>query len=421
MFKQALIYLACSVLSGLIPFFLLPILTRYLSADEYGEVAMFLIFVGLLNALIGLSVHGASTRRFFENDVTTRRIAIFNGNCLIILLLTFVLSLVLVFILGGYLEVLFTIPKTWLYQASICVVFSFLLNFRLVQWQIRNCAYKYGLYQISNALMTFILTTVLVIKFDLGAEGRVWALVFSASIFGGLSIYSLYKDNLILFFFNISDIKYALKFGVPLVPHVCGALLLMSIDRYIINQKLGLSYAGLYMVLINLGNAVNMIFNSVNRAYTPWLYNSLRKDCVVLNNKIVFGTYCVFATLFLGSIVNFYVSPWLYTIVTGSMYHEVAYLLPIIIQGQIFFGMYLLVTNYLFYAKKTKYISLITMLSGILNVSLILLFIDEYKLSGVAYAFLISSLFRFFITWIVSNYFYPMPWVRFFKVWRSNV
>ena len=39
--RNSTIYLTSNILNALVPFLLLPVLTRYLTPDEYGQIAMF--------------------------------------------------------------------------------------------------------------------------------------------------------------------------------------------------------------------------------------------------------------------------------------------------------------------------------------------------------------------------------------------
>ena len=62
------IYLFSNILNAAIPFFLLPILTRYLTPAEYGVVGMFQMVLAIFAAFTGLSVHGAANRKYFDRD-----------------------------------------------------------------------------------------------------------------------------------------------------------------------------------------------------------------------------------------------------------------------------------------------------------------------------------------------------------------
>jgi len=51
--RNSLLYTGSNVLVASIPFVMLPVLTRYLSKEEYGILAMFQVMVTLLIPLIG--------------------------------------------------------------------------------------------------------------------------------------------------------------------------------------------------------------------------------------------------------------------------------------------------------------------------------------------------------------------------------
>jgi O-antigen/teichoic acid export membrane protein len=410
-----MIYISSSILSAVIPFLLLPILTRFLSPEEYGQIAMFNIFIAALAAIIGLSVHGAANRRFFDDDVSNIELARFNGNCFFILLGSTSLALfVLIFIntfLAGYLG----IPPVWIYLGIASVFCGFILNIRLGQWQIRGKAKSYGFFQVIISLVVFSFSLLFVISFNLGAEGRIYGIVLTSIIAGFISYLTLRNDKLFLFEYNRQDIKDALSFGVPLIPHVLGGFLLLSVDRLVINKELGLEMTGIYMVAFSLGNALNIIFSSINRAYSPWLFGQLKEKNQDKKIAIVKNTYIYFVFLMIMSLLTFFIAPPILKLIVGEKFHQAADVLPIIMIGQVFLGMYFTVTNYIFYVKKTKYLSYVTISSGAINVVLLLLFIPHYGISGAAFAFLIANLWQFLATWIVSAKLYVMPWA----LWRE--
>jgi O-antigen/teichoic acid export membrane protein len=76
--------------------------------------------------------------------------------------------------------------------------------------------------------------------------------------------------------------------------------------------------------------------------------------------------------------------------------------------------MYFMVAHYIYYVKKTKYLSYVTISSGAINVALLLSFIPIYGIYGAALAFSIANLCQFLFTWLVSAKVYSMPWA----LWR---
>ena len=81
--------------------------------------------------------------------------------------------------------------------------------------------------------------------------------------------------------------------------------------------------------------------------------------------------------------------------------------------GQAFNGMYLMVTNYIFFTKRTGLLSVATVSSGFANIALLLLLIPLVGLKGAAMAYAFSMGLKFVLTWFVSNYRFRMPWFNF--------
>lgn len=63
--KDSFIYLIGELLNKVLPFLLLPYLTRKLGAEGFGELSYYLTILALLSIFIGLSQDGAVTRYFY--------------------------------------------------------------------------------------------------------------------------------------------------------------------------------------------------------------------------------------------------------------------------------------------------------------------------------------------------------------------
>src|SRR5690606_2773692 len=108
-------------------------------------------------------------------------------------------------------------------------------------------------------------------------------------------------------------IREILRFGVPLVPHVAGVFLLVSVNRFVINVELGLAQTGIYMVAVQFSAALALVFESINKAYVPWLFERLKRDQLNEKRQIVCLTYIWYAIILCGAIFAFAVGPWLVT------------------------------------------------------------------------------------------------------------
>tara|TARA_R110002124_G_scaffold17175_3_gene72177 strand:- start:7495 stop:8748 length:1254 start_codon:yes stop_codon:yes gene_type:complete len=411
--KITSIYIFSSILSAVVPFILLPILTRVFPPEVYGQIAMYMIFVSLSSAFIGLNTIGATERKYFEtfchDDLKT-----YNGNSFIVYFFSLLVYFLVISLLGDYFSSFLGIPLFWLYLAIINSACLFIINFRLGQWQIRLKAVKYGVVQISNALINMLISLFFVITLNLGGEGRVLGIISALLIVSIYSCYSIIKDELVIIKYKKIYLIDLIKYGVPLIPHVIAGIVVLSLDRVIINKELGLELTGIYMVAASLSGALSLIFHSINKAYTPWLFTNLEKNCIKIKKEIVKKTYIYFVFLIFLSIISFFLAPLVFEVIVGERYHKASDIISILVVGHVFLGMYLMVTNYIFYTKRTKLISIATIISSVVNILLLLFLVPIYELYGAALAFMISNCLLFIVTWIVSARVFKMPWVSIF-------
>ncbi len=270
---------------------------------------------------------------------------------------------------------------------------------------------KYGVLQISQSLFNMLISLLLVVLLMQGADGRIEAQVYAAILFSLISLMLLNKDKLLGFFsWRPEYIKEALNFGVPLIPHIGGIFLLTSIDRLVINTELGLADAGIYMVAVQLAGSAALVFDALNKACIPWLYEGLKRNQAEEKKQIVRFTYLWFLIILIGSVLAFIIGPWFVVLIAGQEYSKAGEVIGWLFLGQAFGGMYLMVTNYIFYSKRTGLLSLATIFSGFLNILLLVVLIRLIGLQGASIAFSVAMSVRFLLTWWVAQKVYPMPW-----------
>src|SRR5699024_9927880 len=155
-------------------------------------------------------------------------------------------------------------------------------------------------------------------------------------------------------------------------------------------------------------------------AYVPWLFERLKRDHENEKRQIVRYTYSWYALLLCGAGLAFAIGPWLVVFVAGENYARAGDVIGWLALGQVFGGMYLMVTNYIFFSKRTGLLSLVTISSGLLNIALLFLLINRFGLEGAAYAFCIAMGIRFLLSWLVAQMRHPMPWFEFKNLFPRN-
>ncbi|MEH6588496.1 MAG: oligosaccharide flippase family protein [Halioglobus sp.] len=407
-------YLLSNLLLAAIPFALLPIMTRILSPAEYGKIAIFQALVTALAAFAGLSVSGAANRKYYDKGLADGVLKQFIGSCFQMLIISSIFILLLLLAFSESLTAWLNLDAPWVLWALFVSAAGFAINMRLGQWMIRKNANQYGALQVTRSLVNVSLSLLFVVTLALGAEGRILAQVFTVGLFAIIALYSLWKDDLLLIFTWRADFsREILAFGVPLIPHIVGIFLLTTVDRLIVNSELGLDQAGVYVVAIQLSSILWIIFDAFNKAYVPWLFEKLARNVDSEKRQIVTYTYLYFFIALVLSAIAFLVGPPLVVLVAGAEYVQSASIIGWLALGQAFGGMYLMVTNYVFYSKRTGLLSLASIVSGFLHVALLFYMISLIGLEGAAIAFAMSMALRFMLTWWVAQLRHPMPWFSF--------
>jgi O-antigen/teichoic acid export membrane protein len=408
------VYLFSNILNGVIPFILLPILTRYLAPSEYGEVAMFQTLLGALGAFVGTVFIGAANRKYYDSDINKEELAEFIGSCIQLILIFASIAFTVLFVFQEQMAIWLGLKPIYVLLAVVTSLSTAIIGLRLGQWQVQKQAVKYGILQISQSLLNMLLSLLFVVVLLKGANGRINSQILVGFTFLIVSLYLLNKDNLLKVFVWRKDyIKEAVKFGIPLMPHIAGGFLLSTVDRFVINKEIGLAEAGIYMVAVQLTAAVAIVFDAINKAYVPWLFEKLKENKVEDKIKIVKMTYIWFSMIAVGVALAFLIGPTLVILIAGEEYAQAGEVVGWLAMGQGFQGMYLMVTNYIFYSKRTGLLSVASISSGVLNLILLILLVQIFGLEGASIAFAISMGIRFLLTWWIAQKRHPMPWLIF--------
>lgn len=414
------IYALANVLNGIIPFLLLPILTRVFTPEEYGLVTLISAVIAIMGAFTGLSVHGAVSVKYFDKEIEHPK---FVGASLMVLAGSTCLVLVFLLFAGDKLSEWIHLPKQWLIIAAVASAAQFVINIRLTMWQVQEQAIRYGFFQVAQTLFNLSLSLALVFWMMMGWEGRVWGIVVAAFMFAGFAIVTLYKEKLVDWQGDKKYAKSAMRFGVPLIPHVVGGLMMAISDRIILSSILDLQSVGHYSVGIQMAMAIGLFADALVRAYGPYLFKTLAKETVEQNSKIVRITYFVFITFLLLATFYSLILSWIFSVFVGPAFQDSVAIAKIASFGYAFQGMYYAVVGFLFHKAKTGRLSMLTLVCGLVNIATTYWMVRTYGIVGAAWSFLLLQFIFFISAWYLAQKAHPMPWFKTIileksKLWR---
>jgi len=172
-------------------------------------------------------------------------------------------------------------------------------------------------------------------------------------------------------------------------------------------------------VAVQLGLILGMLADSFNKAFAPWLMEKLGDVNHEEQKKIVILTYIYFIIIIALAVFGAFVAPYVLPYIVGPQFQTVGSLIVFILLGNAFIGMYYMVTNYIFYSRRTGLLSMLTISVGLITVVLSWFLINAYGIRGAAIGFMVGQASLFLGAWVLSNYCVPMPWFKVFAPKRK--
>lgn len=371
-FRNSILYTLFAFINNGISFILILILAKYISPNGYGELNLFNTLITILTIIICLSTNSYIPNTFFRQS-HIYLIEVISICILITIVMLCLLSSILI-IFSTQAQTIIGIPIEFIWIALLICVCQAINNINLDIWRLEEKPICYGIYSLSNVILNFILTLILIFYYELGWEGRPYAQFSISLIYLIISILFLIKREYIRFKLpSLNVVRDTLIFGLPLVPHAASYWLKQGVDRYIINYYWDATEVGLYSFALNLASIINVIGMAFNANNSVHIYKSLSSgisrsikslERISKIMIIVFFTVSLFiaTSCFIGMPIYF---PE-YT--TG-----IIYIFPLCI-GAFFQCLYLLYVNYLFYFKKTRQLMYITFSTALLQIGLSIYF-----------------------------------------------
>jgi O-antigen/teichoic acid export membrane protein len=401
-------YAAANVAARAVPFLLLPVLTRYLPPEEFGVLAMFAVVWGLAAPLVGWNVHGALGRRYFDREAVD--LPGYVTSCLLVGAAGALATGVAVLAASGPLLALTGLSALWLLGAVVVAAGLFAQQVRLTLWQVAGRPLPYGAFQVAQALLQMGAALVLVVGLGEGWRGRAGAQVGVTALFALLALALLGREGWLSGRPRRAHAAHALAFGAPLLPHAYAGFVLQATDRTLLAGMEGLAAAGVYATGAQVGAVVQVLLDSLNAAWVPWLFARLKAGDAASRRRVVRFTYALFAAILAGVAAVGLAAPPALGLLLGKDYSAAGAYVFWIALGFGFEGMYKLVVNHVFFAQRTALLPWITASVAAGHVGLSVLLIRASGPLGAAQAGAASHLLAFLAVWALASRVVPMPW-----------
>jgi O-antigen/teichoic acid export membrane protein len=414
--RDVFFYLPAKVVPALVGVIAIPVLTHFLSAEQYGKYILAMTSLSLIAALCISWLVSITIRFYVIYGIQT----LFQKSCRLIvysILLASTLwlgaSQLLEETLGGGL--LIAAGLVWLIAYGVFEYFSGWLRSR-------NLPLSYSLAMSWRSLAGLLIVVVL---FNLGFQGgAIVVLGFAIAMLIGLFFlpsHALNGDSLHLKSEELKlDVNALLGYGIPVAISNMVIVGLSIADRYIINYQMGVESVAIYSANYDLAEKTIFFVNSI-----------LLLSSSVIGFRIFEREGEAKAADFLSSLMRLYLlvapplvlalailSASISKILLPDQYHSGAFVVPVVATGGLLVGVLHRYSLVLSFNKRNDIIMWCSACALLVNIISCFLLIPKYGILGAAYSTLIAyALWLIFIRLAASMYSPPQfPWSTFFRV-----
>ena len=405
--KGVAIYGAGDAAIQVVNVLLLPVYVKggFLAAEDYGALALIAGFEAVMKVVSRWGLDGAFMRFFHDRDehgTLPRLTSTIVWFTLAVDTLIFGLMLAASGSIGARL---FPHP-THVLAFRLMLVNTFLISLTFVPFhsmRMRNQATTYSALVFTRSVGTVIARIVLVIGLRWGLAGSYAADLVMTIVL--LPILWQWIRPLLRPLFSSDDLRIALRFGLPRLPHGLAQQGLDAGNQFLLNRYVpSLDVQGVYKNGFTLGTGIRFFTSAFETAWAPFYYSTSRKpDAHAVFAKMT--TYGV-AVLTLLVAITIAVAHDAILVMLNPVYLGAVRVVPIIAVAMALQGLYLLTSIGLNLTSNTKYYPVGTFAALAVGLGSGLLLMPSRGITGAAIAFLLSTFTQTTVSFVFAQRFY---------------
>ena len=373
----------------LFDFITLPILTGYLSIDEYGTYDLLLTIVGLLLPIVTLQIQAAGFRYLIDKRDDSGCCRVIISNILVFITSVSIITLTAFFLLLKNQSILL--------RVLICLYLFLDALYNCIGQISRGLSDNVG-YAIGALGLSAVKTVLIIIFVALNAHGLngivlsfVLAYLFADLVLAmRIRLHKYVKFSVVSF----TEIRKLLKYSWPLIPNNLSTWVLNMSDRLVITYFWGTSVNAIYAAANNIPNIVNVARSVLIMAWQENASMAVKdKDAEAYFTKMyrTIFSMIVGVTAFLIGIM-----PVLFKILIRGNYAKAYYQMPILFIG-VFFGCISSFQAGIYVAHmKTLEVGVSTFVCALINLGLDLVLVRSIGI----YAGSISTVVSYFLLFL---------------------
>ena len=407
------VYGVSTIVGRFLNFLLVPFYTNVLATSQYGVVATVYSYIAFMNIIYMYGMESAFFKYASTKEIGNDR-EIFSTPFMSVVTTSILFSALIFFNsvrLAGPLEVPVAYADTIRYSALMLLLDS-LAVIPFAALRLERKVKTFATIKVTNIIVNVTANVILLLKYHMGVEGIFISGVIASSVTLLLLLPTILRK--IGFSFRKDLYKALLRFGLPYIPAGLGAMMVQVIDRPILLALTNESTVGIYQANYRLGIFMMLIVSMFDYAWRPFfLTHATDPNAKQLYSRIL--TYFTLFSAFVVLLVSIYIDDLvkfrvLHRFIINPAYWSGLGIVPIVLLGYLFNGIYVNLIAGIYIEKKTSHLPYITGIGAAINVGVNLFLIPKYGMFGAAWATFFAYAAMAVAIYFVSHHYYPVKY-----------
>ena len=393
--KSGIWYTVSSIAIRAVAIITSPIYTSMLTTDNYGRANTFNSYVEIFNVVTCLCVvYSIGRAKIDYGEKLDEYLSALQGLSSSFAFCILIIATIFRERISGLIG----------YEVPLVVaLFAYLVVYPSVQYMQEKCRFEYKYREnIAISLITCIGTVVLSILLmylfnDRRDIGKILGTIIPTFLMGTVFYIRLLRKGKI--FYNPKYWRYALRIGVPMIPHALAMVVLAQIDRIMIKNICSDADVGLYTYGYSIATILSIFTNAIGQAWLPWLNEKLnegeRARIRSMQKKLVLlGCFLTLGFIAAAPEALMILAP------RARAYWVAKWVIPPVALGTLAQYFYTNYVNVELFLKKTPIIAISSILAAVVNDALNYLMIPRFGDIAAAYttmaSYVLLMLFHYF-------------------------
>lgn len=380
-----------SIIGSILPLLALPVITRYLTPQDFGVAALAMSTTTLVVSFLSCSIDTATQRYYFEYRKNRDDLRALINTSLSFLIVVFALSLAPVYWLSAFIsQTVMGVDKYGfaVFVAYVNGCFAILVNFYLLLYRNMEKARHFSTATIAQNTINTALSLVLIVWCGYGFMGIIYGALFSSLVTFMVLFVLFYRDY--PFRFERQMLMDNLKFGIPLLPNVFTGSIYQFFDKYLLSSMASLASVGVLSIAQNLSSKLFVFMTALQSTFDPLFMKDMfdrgAEGAASVGRNFTIFTYLSIMTVLMAILFG----EEIVRIMAPPSYYEAIDVMLILLCGISIQTFGKIVGSQLAYIKKAYLSFPITVVGLIVNVGINLALIPRWHAVGAAIATLMT-------------------------------